>query len=87
MRPVIFLVLMCLFFLSGCYSMLLFNVGVVNKTAAANVAPLDPEVACAALAPFRFKVDSNIKLAPDVQTNWLKDCQKILTEQQQKKKP
>jgi len=70
--------------LVGCYSLLVVNLGVVNKTAAANGTALDPEVACAALAPMRLKIDSNNKIQPDAEKDWMKTCEKVLAQQQQK---
>lgn len=78
------LLIIALMPLNGCYSLLVVNLGVVNKSAAANGAPLDPEVACAALAPFRLKVDSKNRVQPDVETNWARHCQQVLAQQQQK---
>ena len=80
------LLIIALMPLNGCYSLLVVNLGVVNKSAAANGAPLDPEVACAALAPFRFKVDSKNRVQPDVEANWVRNCQRILAQQEQKGK-
>ena len=71
--------------LVGCHSLISCNLGVVNKVAASNNALIDPEVACAALAPFRFKSDADNKIAPDVEINWTRNCQRILTEQSKAK--
>ena len=70
--------------LTGCYSLLVVNLGVVNKVAAANATALDPEVACAALAPIRMKVESKNAIQPNIDKDWIDTCHKILEEQQQK---
>jgi hypothetical protein len=67
--------------LCGCYNLLVVNVGAANKSASSLATPLDPAVACAALATRSVTIHATtgadakpqIELEPAAQT-----CEEVL---------
>ena len=82
-RPILAIGLALLLFCNtGCYNLVVINVGIGNKSAASVAAPLDPAVQCAALAAANFTVSTATKNATADQ---IATCEKTL--EQQKRKP
>ena len=86
MKPAMILVSLALLLLTGCYSMLVVNFGVANKSASALQAPLDPAVACTALASPRVTITAKAPVAGDAAQDWIKTCEAIIAKQEERKK-
>jgi hypothetical protein len=67
---------------TGCYNLVVINVGIGNKSAAAVAAPLDPVVECAALASASLTVNTATKNATADQ---VANCQQIIAAEKGRK--
>jgi hypothetical protein len=71
-----------MFLLTGCYNLVVVNAGIANKSAASLAAPLDPKVACAALASAKVSLTGTDKA---MTAEEVKTCVNILEKEQAKK--
>jgi hypothetical protein len=64
---------------TGCYNLVVVSVGVGNKSAASLASPLDPKVACAALASAKISLTGTDK---GMTADEVKTCENILAKEQ-----